>query len=107
MLTGRLGQSERDDPVVCAGYSLLTDPGAVLFKNYNWVLMIDKTGTKNAVAPSDLMIGDCYNQYYYQFDICLGCHACPAITNKNSYGYILRNTDSHQLESFDIFAKNR
>lgn len=47
-----------------------------------------------------------YNQYYYQFAVNLGCHAIPTVANKNIYGYILRNTDNHQLESFDMLAKD-
>ena len=46
-----------------------------------------------------------YNEYYHQFDIYLHCHGMPAVTNKNIYGYILRNTDNHELESFEIPAK--
>ena len=29
-----------------------------------------------------------------------------AIANKNMYGYILRDTDNHQLQAFDVLAKN-
>lgn len=41
-----------------------------------------------------------------QFDICLGCHGILAITNKNICGYSLRNIDIHQLEGFDLLAKD-
>lgn len=41
-----------------------------------------------------------------QFDIYLGCHGIPAITNKNICGYILRNIDIHQPEGFDLLAKD-
>lgn len=47
-----------------------------------------------------------YNEYYFQSDIYLGGQAIPAITNKNIYGYILRNTDYHQLEGCDMLAKD-
>lgn len=29
-----------------------------------------------------------------------------AVANKNIYGYILRDADNHQLESFDMLAKD-
>lgn len=53
------------------------------------------------------MIDDCCNQYYHQFDIHL-CHAIAllAITNKNTYDYILRGTDNDHLESFDMLVKD-
>lgn len=41
-----------------------------------------------------------------QFDICLGCHGILAINNKNICGYSLRNIDIHQLEGFDLLAKD-
>lgn len=44
--------------------------------------------------------------YYHQFDIYLGCHAILAVANKNIYGYILRNTDNHQVEDFAMVAKD-
>lgn len=48
-----------------------------------------------------------YNQYYqYQFNIYLGCHTILAVADRNMYGYILRNTDNYQLESFDMLAKD-
>lgn len=30
-----------------------------------------------------------YNRYYCQFDMYLGCHTIPMVTNKNIYGYIV------------------
>lgn len=47
-----------------------------------------------------------YNRYHYQFDIYLGCHAIPAVANKNIYGYILRNTDNHQVEDLAMVAED-
>lgn len=47
-----------------------------------------------------------YNQYHYQFDIYLRCHAIPAIANKNIYGYILRNTENHPMEGIDMSSED-
>ena len=42
----------------------------------------------------------------WQSDTYLGCHDTLDATNKNIYGYILWNTDNHQLEGFHVFAKD-
>lgn len=47
-----------------------------------------------------------FNRYSYQFDIYLGFHAFPVVANKNTYGYILRDTNNHQLTDFDMFARD-
>lgn len=47
-----------------------------------------------------------YNRHYYQFDIYFGCHDTSAIIHKNIHGYILKNTDNHQLEISDIITKD-
>lgn len=76
--------------------------------------MIDKTkeqktcSSTGAILPGGLMIDDCYNRYYHQFDIYLVCHAIAllAITNKNTNDYILRDIDNDHLESFDMLVKD-
>lgn len=47
-----------------------------------------------------------YKQYYYLFDIYLGCNAILAVANTTIYHYILKNTDNYQLESSDRLAKD-
>lgn len=59
-----------------------------------------------AIPHGGLVMDGSLNRYYHQFDIYLGCHVILAVTNKNTYGYILRNTDNHKLESFDILVKD-
>lgn len=46
-----------------------------------------------------------FNRYSYQFDIYLGFHVIPVVANKNTYGYILRNTNNHQLMDFDCLLR--
>lgn len=47
-----------------------------------------------------------YHLYYHQFHIILVVMPFQTITDKNIYGYILRSTDNHPLESFEMLAKD-
>lgn len=61
--------------------------------------------TPRATPPGGLVMVTAYDQYCHQCDICLGCHAIAAITNKNVYGYTLRDAGSRQPEGFEVLSQ--
>lgn len=69
--------------------------------------MIEETrcAAQAGAAPSGgLGEGDCIQSILHQFDTYLGRYGISAITNRNTSGCILRDTDTHQLEGFGMLC---